>query len=239
MRVDACRGEDGRGRESARYARDKLRSMAVCFHRSMQRSTARWTPWPDRVEPDPGVVAFGRELRATRQGRRMTQTTLERRSGVDQTTISRIERGLVPGTPVRRLTMLAAGLNAVLGFVERRPGSIRRLAIELCQSGTRQPDALWDDDQICVHSHGDQRRFSLSVRGRRTNLAMSGEGQGSWAARWTGPGRGLDQTRPGPRRPVFSRVGAPCTSGSCRSRGRGSAPTGSRRPGCRRQRSAA
>jgi len=86
----------------------------------MKRDFEHWTIWPDR-EPEPGVVAFGRELRAARRLRRLSQGALERASGVDQTTISRIERGLVPGTPVRRLAMLAAGLNADLAFVERRP----------------------------------------------------------------------------------------------------------------------
>ena len=85
-----------------------------------------WTPWRRRAQPDPGVVAFGRELLATRKLRRLSQSALERRSGVDQTMISRIERGLVPNTPVRRLVMLADGLDAALGFVERDPTQGRR-----------------------------------------------------------------------------------------------------------------
>jgi transcriptional regulator with XRE-family HTH domain len=84
------------------------------------------TPWRRRAQPDPDVVAFGRELLATRRLRRLSQSALERRSGVDQTMISRIERGLVPNTPVRRLVMLAGGLDAALGFVERDPTQGRR-----------------------------------------------------------------------------------------------------------------
>jgi transcriptional regulator with XRE-family HTH domain len=87
----------------------------------MSSCDTHWVPPSRYAEPDPGVVAFGRTLLATRRQRRLSQMALERRSGVDQTTISRIERGLVPNTPVRRLVLLADGLDAVLGFVERPP----------------------------------------------------------------------------------------------------------------------
>ena len=85
----------------------------------MSPSDTQWVPPSRYAEPDPGVVAFGRTLLATRRQRRLSQMALEHRSGVDQTTISRIERGLVPNTPVRLLELLADGLDASLGFVER------------------------------------------------------------------------------------------------------------------------
>ena len=86
----------------------------------MNAEDIQWAAWRRPAEPDPRVVAFGRALLATRRQRRLSQMALERRSGVDQTMISRIERGLVPNTPVRRLVLLADGLDAVLGFVEPR-----------------------------------------------------------------------------------------------------------------------
>ena len=85
----------------------------------MKASGTNCVPQRQRAEPDPRVIAFGHALLATRRQRRLTQMALERRSGVDQTMISRIERGLVPNTPLRRLVMLADGLDAALGFVER------------------------------------------------------------------------------------------------------------------------
>ena len=87
----------------------------------MSDSDTHWVPPSRYAEPDPRVIAFGRALLATRRQRRLSQMALECRSGVDQTMISRIERGLVPNTPVRRLVLLADGLDAVLGFVERPP----------------------------------------------------------------------------------------------------------------------
>ena len=85
----------------------------------MKPSGTKWVLQRQHAEPDPRVIAFGQALLATRRHRRLSQMALERRSGVDQTMISRIERGLVPNTPVCRLVMLADGLDAVLGFVER------------------------------------------------------------------------------------------------------------------------
>ena len=85
----------------------------------MKPSSRHWVPERQHAEPDPRVLAFGQALLAYRRHRRLSQMALERRSGVDQTMISRIERGLVPKTPVCRLVMLADGLDAALGFVER------------------------------------------------------------------------------------------------------------------------
>jgi len=85
----------------------------------MKPSGTKWVLQRQHAEPDPRVIAFGHALLATRRHRRLSQMALERRSGVDQTMISRIERGLVPNTPVCRLVMLADGLDAALGFVER------------------------------------------------------------------------------------------------------------------------
>ena len=84
----------------------------------MKSSRMHWVPQRPRAEPDPRVIAFGHVLLTARRQRRLTQMALERRSGVDQTMISRIERGLVPNTPLCRLVMLADGLDATLGFVE-------------------------------------------------------------------------------------------------------------------------
>jgi transcriptional regulator with XRE-family HTH domain len=86
----------------------------------MPTSGVLWHRWPQRDDVDAGVAAFGREVLTTRRRYRMTQMQLERRSGLDQTMISRIERGQLHGIPLRRLVLLADGLDAVLGFVPRR-----------------------------------------------------------------------------------------------------------------------
>lgn len=57
------------------------------------------------------LVGLGRELRRARRRRGLSQDQLEVRSGVDQTAISRLERGLAPALPVRRLVRLGDALG--------------------------------------------------------------------------------------------------------------------------------
>ena len=54
---------------------------------------------------------LGRAVRAARQAQGLTQMRLERRTGVDQTTISRIERGLEPGLALVRLARICTVLR--------------------------------------------------------------------------------------------------------------------------------
>jgi len=71
--------------------------------------------------PDPRTVAVmksvGRRVCFARRGQGLSQRQLEDLCQVDQTTISRLERGLAPGLRLERL----ATIMAVLGLVDLHP----------------------------------------------------------------------------------------------------------------------
>jgi transcriptional regulator with XRE-family HTH domain len=64
------------------------------------------------------IERFGRHLRAARHRRGITQSSLERVSGVDQTVISRLERGLAPKFTLDRLVAVIGGLAGTFPFGE-------------------------------------------------------------------------------------------------------------------------
>jgi hypothetical protein len=57
------------------------------------------------------LSAWGDGLRRARHAMAMTQESLEHRSGVDQTQISRFERGLAPRMPAERLAVIGTVLG--------------------------------------------------------------------------------------------------------------------------------
>lgn len=75
-------------------------------------------PWPgptslDRKPPEPkpphqSLLELGAAIREGRRQHGLTQTRLEALSGVDQSSISRLERGLAPGMKVSRLARILA-----------------------------------------------------------------------------------------------------------------------------------
>ncbi len=71
-----------------------------------------------RLPSDPrvldGLVLLGSAIRRARRELGLSQDQLERLSGVDQTTISRLERGLAPKTPAHRLVWLGMVLGRSL-----------------------------------------------------------------------------------------------------------------------------
>jgi transcriptional regulator with XRE-family HTH domain len=71
-----------------------------------------------RVPTDPVVAdrlfRIGLAVRAARQRAGLSQEMLERRSGIDQTTISRVERGMTRGFTVESLVRLKSGLGEAL-----------------------------------------------------------------------------------------------------------------------------
>jgi len=76
----------------------------------------------DRLEPLPlefGLALFGQWVRDGRRQAGLSQRQLERLSGVDQTTISRLERGLMPRLGLDRLAAVCGALARELGH---RPG---------------------------------------------------------------------------------------------------------------------
>jgi DNA-binding Xre family transcriptional regulator len=70
--------------------------------------------WPRKPEVDDGLELLGEALRDARIRQRMTQAHLERMSGIDQTTISRLERGKLDGMRLRRLALLIASLDGIV-----------------------------------------------------------------------------------------------------------------------------
>lgn len=77
-------------------------------------------PWSDEV-----VLWFGEWLRRQRRAALLSQRKLERLSGVDQTTICRIENGQRPGVRLVVVARLLAGIESTSGrwppVVSRRP----------------------------------------------------------------------------------------------------------------------
>ncbi|MGZ6269418.1 MAG: helix-turn-helix domain-containing protein [Candidatus Limnocylindrales bacterium] len=69
-----------------------------------------WEP-PDASEVERTLVAFGSVLREARHARGMSQRALEGRAGPDQTTISRLERGLAPSTRLDAVCRIIAALD--------------------------------------------------------------------------------------------------------------------------------
>jgi transcriptional regulator with XRE-family HTH domain len=62
------------------------------------------------------LIEFGELLRSARQRVGLTQMALEERSGVDQTLISRLERGKAAGCSLHRLLALSDALGRDLPF---------------------------------------------------------------------------------------------------------------------------
>ena len=56
-------------------------------------------------------VALGRAIQRARVSEVLSQEGLEARSEIDQSTISRLERGLAPGLRLDRLAQVLAGLD--------------------------------------------------------------------------------------------------------------------------------
>jgi hypothetical protein len=56
-------------------------------------------------------VALGRAIHLARMSQLLSQEALEARSAIDQSTISRLERGMAPGLRLDRLAQVLAGLS--------------------------------------------------------------------------------------------------------------------------------
>src|SRR5215207_4244046 len=91
---------------------------AICFTATMAVERTRRTPEDDVV--DLGLEILGRGLLRARLGANLTQALLEELSGVDQTTISRLENGRLAGLRLRKVAALVAALNG-FPIVDDRP----------------------------------------------------------------------------------------------------------------------
>jgi len=78
---------------------------------------------------DPAVMgalaALGRAVASARARQGLSQEALEARSGVDQTTVSRFERGKAPGLRADRVAGLLVGLGVDHLDIDLRPARRR------------------------------------------------------------------------------------------------------------------
>ncbi|MFL5679144.1 MAG: helix-turn-helix domain-containing protein [Chloroflexota bacterium] len=76
----------------------------------MERPWSRPSTFPRTPAVQSGLIEIGAWVRASRRNAQLTQRTLEVMSGVDQTTISRLENGRLSAM---RLVRLAAVVGAL------------------------------------------------------------------------------------------------------------------------------
>ncbi len=113
--------------------------------------------WDKPVDDETTVAleALGRQVLGARRHAALSQRQVEALTGIDQTTIVRIEHGKATGLPLRRLAILLVAINA--GVATRRPA----IAFGLTAPGSREwindgpawdmavgPDELLHDDQL-------------------------------------------------------------------------------------------
>jgi transcriptional regulator with XRE-family HTH domain len=87
------------------------------------------------------LVEFGSGIRPLRLGLGLSQAALAERCGYSQSTISRVEHGLVPNMQLRRTVVLLNVLHAMPGTREKPPeptGLARSLASTLATGGTAE-----------------------------------------------------------------------------------------------------
>ena len=77
-------------------------------------------------EVQAAIEAMGAEIRRLRLAIPATQRELEELAGLDQTTISRIERGQMPRLRMFRYARLRAAVEGQLGVIHHRPRKPRR-----------------------------------------------------------------------------------------------------------------
>ena len=77
--------------------------------------------WDTPVDDETAAALerLGRHVRAARRQAALSQRQVEAMTGIDQTTIVRIERGKATGLPLRRFAVLMVALDA--GVATRRP----------------------------------------------------------------------------------------------------------------------
>jgi transcriptional regulator with XRE-family HTH domain len=65
----------------------------------------------DDLEATAALLEFGHAIRRAREEAGLTQRDLERRTGIDQTRISRLERGLAPAMRADRIARVVVELG--------------------------------------------------------------------------------------------------------------------------------
>jgi transcriptional regulator with XRE-family HTH domain len=108
--------------------------------------------WDEPVDDQTAAAleALGRQVRGARRHAALSQRQVEAMTGIDQTTIVRIEHGQATGLPLRRLAILLAALDA--GVATRRPAVAFGLAVpgsdEWINDGPAWDTAIGADDLL-------------------------------------------------------------------------------------------
>jgi transcriptional regulator with XRE-family HTH domain len=90
-----------------------------------------------KVDPpvERGLEALGRAVYESRRRAGLSQAALEARSGVSQSVISRLERGVLLGLRLRRLAALIDALDGLVIEPTRRPVRIPELGVDMHDDG--------------------------------------------------------------------------------------------------------
>jgi len=101
----------------------------------------------DREHPKPRALAkVGRAVLRLRLYRGWSQLDLERSSGVDQTTISRLERGVQRGLCIRKLGAILDALHVGEVIFDRQP-TVPQTALEIMLYGDPWEKAVAEADR--------------------------------------------------------------------------------------------
>jgi transcriptional regulator with XRE-family HTH domain len=104
-----------------------------------------WTP-PEPIWRQPALAKLGRAVLRLRLYWQWSQKDLEARSGLDQTTISRLERGTQRGLSIRRLAAILEALQ-VGDIVFDKPPTVSPTALEVMLYGDRWAKAVAEADR--------------------------------------------------------------------------------------------
>jgi len=112
--------------------------------------------WDKLVDDETAAAleALGRQVLGARRHAALSQRAVEAMTGIDQTTLVRIEHGKATGLPLRRLAALLAALDA--GVATRRPA----VALGLATPGSNEwinDGPAWDMAVPAIDILDDER----------------------------------------------------------------------------------
>jgi transcriptional regulator with XRE-family HTH domain len=117
----------------------------------MDFGAEEWAP-TEPIRKRPALAKLGRAVLRLRLYWHWSQKELEARSGVDQTTISRLERGAQRGLSIRRLAAILDALH-VGEVILDRPPTVPPTALEVMLYGDRWANAVAEADRRLGWAH--------------------------------------------------------------------------------------